>query len=162
MTFEEYSSYQKCIELYQSYIQTRLDLSYYKSTTLLCPSSLACAQLVQLILSEYQRKTSTQKSQRHKKNTLVLLVRQQICSRRPYQAPSGVFPPNKSAGLSARSCVTSQVHEAFLRAIFCHSRVSSQFLSGVRRQPISASPVLFLAHVVWITWLQCCTLCEHE
>jgi len=40
-------------------------------------------------------------------------------SRRPIRAPIGVFPPNKSAGLSARSCViTSQVHEAFLRAIF--------------------------------------------
>jgi hypothetical protein len=41
-----------------------------------------------------------------------------VRSRRPIQAPIGVFPPNKSAGLSARSCVTSQVHEAFLRAIF--------------------------------------------
>ena len=39
-------------------------------------------------------------------------------SRRPIQAPIAVFPPNKSAGLSARSCVTSQVHELFLRAIF--------------------------------------------
>jgi len=56
-------------------------------------------------------------------------VRQQICSRRPIQAPSSVFPPNKSAGLSARSCVTSQVHEEFLRAIFCPSRVSSQCFS---------------------------------
>ena len=52
------------------------------------------------------------------KKVLVLLMRQLICFRRPIQAPSGVFPPNKSAGLSARSCVTSQVHEAFLRAIF--------------------------------------------
>ena len=33
-------------------------------------------------------------------------------------APAGVFPPNNSAGLSARSCITSQDHEAFLRAIF--------------------------------------------
>ena len=32
--------------------------------------------------------------------------------------PNGAFPPNKSAGLSARSCVTSQVHEAILWAIF--------------------------------------------
>ena len=45
------------------------------------------------------------------------LMHQQICSRRPIQAPTGVFPPNESAGLSARSCVTSQVHEAFPRAI---------------------------------------------
>ena len=43
--------------------------------------------------------------------------------------PAGVFPPNKSAGLSARSCVTSQVHEAFLRAIFCPNRASSQCFS---------------------------------
>ena len=57
------------------------------------------------------------------------LMRQQICSRRPIQAPTGVFPPNKPAGLSARSCVTSQVHEAFLRAIFCPSRASSQCFS---------------------------------
>ena len=39
----------------------------------------------------------------------MLLMRQQICSRRPIKAPAGVFPPNESAGLSARSCVTSQV-----------------------------------------------------
>jgi len=59
----------------------------------------------------------------------MLLMRQQICSIRPIQAPTGVFPPNESAGLSARSCVTSQVHEAFLRAIFCPSRASSQCFS---------------------------------
>ena len=64
----------------------------------------------------------------HKK-VLVLLMSQQICSRRPIQAPSGVFPPSKSAGLSARSCVTSQAHEAFLRAIYCPSRASSQCYS---------------------------------
>ena len=52
------------------------------------------------------------------KNVLMLLMRQQTCSRRPIQAPTGVFPPNKPAGLSSRSCVTSQVHEAFPRAIF--------------------------------------------
>ena len=33
-------------------------------------------------------------------------------------APTGAFPPNKSAGLSARSCVTSLAHEAILWAIF--------------------------------------------
>ena len=59
----------------------------------------------------------------------MLLMRQQICSRRPIQAPTGVFPPNESAGLSARSCVTSLVHEAFLRAIFCPSRASSPCFS---------------------------------
>ena len=59
----------------------------------------------------------------------MLLMRQQICSRRPIQAPTGIFPPNESVGLSARSCVTSQVHEAFLRAIFCPSRASSQCFS---------------------------------
>jgi len=57
------------------------------------------------------------------------LMRQQICSRRPIRVPTGIFPPNKSAGLSARSCVTSQVHEAFIRAIFCPSRASSQCFS---------------------------------
>jgi hypothetical protein len=30
------------------------------------------------------------------------------------------------------------------------------FFSGVGRQPISASPVLFLANEGWITWLQFC------
>ena len=54
---------------------------------------------------------------------------QQVCSRRPIQAPTDIFPPNESAGLSARSCVTSQVHEAILRAIFCPSRASSQYFS---------------------------------
>ena len=82
-------------------------------------------------------------------------MRQQICSRRPFQAPTGVFPPNKPAGLSSRSCVTSQVHEALLRAIFAPA---GHRLSGVGRQPISASPVLFLANEVWITWLICCCL----
>ena len=54
---------------------------------------------------------------------------QQIRSRRPIEAPTGAFPPNKSAGLSARSRVTSQVHETFLRAFFCPSRESSQCFS---------------------------------
>ena len=46
--------------------------------------------------------------------------------RGPIKAPTGAFPPNKSAGLSARSCVTSQVREAIPWAIFCPSRASSQ------------------------------------
>jgi len=33
--------------------------------------------------------------------------------------------------------------------------IVSMFFSGVGRQPISASPVLFLANEGWITWLQC-------
>ena len=60
-------------------------------------------------------------------------MRQQIRSRRPMKAPTGAFPPNKSAGQKALSgvfppnksagsecpmCFTSQVHKAFLRAIF--------------------------------------------
>jgi len=77
-------------------------------------------------------------------------MRQQICSRRPIQAPTGVFPPKESAGLSARSCVTSQVHEAFLRAIFLPQQgIVSIFFSGLGRQPISASPVLVLANEVY-------------
>jgi len=81
----------------------------------------------------------------------------------PIQAPTVVFPPNKSAGLSARLCVTSQVCEEFLWAIFLPRQcIVSMFFSGVGRQPISASPVLFLANEVWITWLKCCRLCEHE
>jgi len=71
------------------------------------------------------------------------------------KAPTGAFPPNKSAGLSARSCVTFQVHEAILWAIFLPQQgIVSTFFSGVGRQPISASPVLFLANEGWITWLQ--------
>ena len=77
-------------------------------------------------------------------------------------APTGAFPPNKSAGLSARSCVTSQVHEVFLP----QQGIASMFFSGAGRQPISESPVLFLANEGWAiqTWLQCCRLCvcEHE
>jgi len=34
------------------------------------------------------------------------------------KAPTGAFPPNKSVGLSARSCVKFQVNEAILWAIF--------------------------------------------
>ena len=45
------------------------------------------------------------------------------------KAPTGASPPNKSAGLSSISCVTSQVHEAILWAIFCLSRAPSQCLS---------------------------------
>ena len=37
------------------------------------------------------------------------------------KAPTGAFPPNKSAGLSARSCVTFQVHEE--QRIFRATRV---------------------------------------
>ena len=59
-------------------------------------------------------------------------MRQQIRSRRPMKAPTGAFPPNKSAGLSARSCVTSQVHEAILWAIFLPQQgIVSMFFSGV-------------------------------
>jgi len=75
----------------------------------------------------------------------MLLMHQQICSRRPIQAPTSVFPPNESAGLSARSCVTSQVHEAFLRAIFCPSRASSQCFSqasGASQSQHRLSPFL--------------------
>ena len=39
------------------------------------------------------------------------------------------LPPKNSAGLSARSCITSQVREAFLRVIFCPSRASPQCFS---------------------------------
>jgi len=77
-------------------------------------------------------------------------------------APTGAFPPNESAGLSARSCVTSQVHEAILWAILPQQGIVSMFFSGAGRQPISASTVLFLANEGWITWLECFRLCEHE
>jgi len=88
-------------------------------------------------------------------NALELHIR----SRRPMKAPTG----NKSAGLSARSCGTSQVHEAILWTIFLPQQgIVSMFFSGVGRQPISASPVLFLANEVWVMWLQCCRLCKHE
>jgi len=82
-------------------------------------------------------------------------MRQQICSRRPIQAPTGVFPPNESAGLSARSCVTSQVHEGISPGFFLPQQgIVSMLFSGAGRQPISASPVLFLANEVWVTWLE--------
>ena len=65
---------------------------------------------------------------------------------------TGAFPPTKSAGLSSRSCVTSQVHQAILWAIFLPQHgIVSMFFSGVGRQPISASPVLFLANEGWIS-----------
>ena len=34
----------------------------------------------------------------------MLLMRQQICSRRPIEAPTGVFPLNESAGLTFFLC----------------------------------------------------------
>ena len=41
--------------------------------------------------------------------------------------------------------------------------IVSMFFSGAGRQPISASPVLFLANEGWITWLQCIRLYkEHQ
>jgi len=42
------------------------------------------------------------------------------------KARSGVFPPNKSAGSECPMCFTSQVHKAFLRAIFRPSRAPAQ------------------------------------
>ena len=78
------------------------------------------------------------------------------------KAPTGAFPPNKSAGLSARSCVTFQVHEAILWAILPQQGIVSMFFSGAGRQPISESPVLLLANEVWIAWLYCYKLCKHE
>ena len=56
-------------------------------------------------------------------------MRQKTRSRRPIGAPTGAFPPNKSAGLSAHSCVTSQVLEAISWAIVCLSRASPQCFS---------------------------------
>ena len=53
-------------------------------------------------------------------------------SRRPIKAPTGAFPPNKSARLNARSCVTSQVHEStkqFSGLFFAPSWASSQCFS---------------------------------
>jgi len=54
----------------------------------------------------------------------MLLMRQQICSRRHF---SGLFLPQQG--------------------------IVSMFFLGAGRQPISASPVLFLADEVWVTWL---------
>jgi hypothetical protein len=92
-------------------------------------------------------------------------MRKQIRSRRPIKTATRTFPPNKPVEPSPRSCVTSQVHETFLRAIFCPNRASTQCFSqapGAGRQPISASPVLFLANGVWVTWLWCCRLYKQE
>ena len=55
----------------------------------------------------------------------------------PIRALIGVFPPNKSAELSARSCVTSQVHEGFLRFFLPEKGIVSIFFSFVGRQLIS-------------------------
>ena len=61
------------------------------------------------------------------------------------KALTGAFLPNKLAGMSARSCITSQVHEAFLRAIppTPQQGIDSKFFSGAGRQQISAPRVLF-------------------
>ena len=68
-------------------------------------------------------------------------MRQRIRSRRPIKAPTGAFPPNKSAGLSARSCVTFQVHEAILWAIFLPQQ-------NKKRKVTSAEPKLFGVYAV--------------
>ena len=77
-------------------------------------------------------------------------MRQQIRSRRPMKAPTGAFPPNKSAGLSARSYVTFRSTRQFSGLFLPQQGIVSMFFSGVGRQPISASPVLFLANEGWI------------
>ena len=80
-------------------------------------------------------------------------MRQQIRSRRPIKAPTGDFPPNMSAGLSARSCVTSKVHEeAVLWAIFFAPAGHRLNVFLRRRAPADlsiASPVLFPANEGW-------------
>ena len=82
-----------------------------------------------VILAVDVKKIQTTKKTRG--SDMVAIGMMQIRFRRPIQAPTGVFPGRWSAGLSARSCVTSQIHETFLRAIFCPSRASSQcFFSG--------------------------------
>ena len=67
------------------------------------------------------------------KNALELHMRKQIRSRRPIKALTGAFPPNKSAGLSARSRVTSQVHEAYI----CATAKIKRPLKIVIKQPSS-------------------------
>ena len=74
-------------------------------------SSLPVSLLIPALrgLSQKKRKASTQQSQRHIRNAFELHIRYPIRPRRPINAPTGAFLPNKSAGLSSRSCVTSQV-----------------------------------------------------
>lgn len=68
-------------------------------------------------LRHTKTKRNTQQSQRRTKNGLDLHMRYQIRFRGPIEAPTGVFPPNNSAGLSARLCVTPQVREAILLSL---------------------------------------------
>jgi len=59
--------------------------------------------------------------------------------------------------------LVDEYNEAFSPGYFLPQQgIVSMFFSGVRRLPISGSPVLFLASKVWITWLQCCRLCKRE
>ena len=58
-------------------------------------------------------------------------------------APTGAFPPNESAGLSARSCVTSQVHEALFWAIGPAGHRLNVFLR--RRAPADLSIACLLS-----------------
>jgi len=66
------------------------------------------------------------------------------------KALSGVFPPNKSAGSECPMCSTSQVHEAFLRAIFRPSRApalcSCQAAGASRSQHSLSSFLLHMAN----------------
>ena len=58
-------------------------------------------------------------------------MRQQIRSRWPIRAPTGAFPPNKSAGLSARSCVTSQVQSQHRLSSFLLTKDGSRGCNAV-------------------------------
>ena len=64
------------------------------------------------------------------------------------KALSGVFPPNKSAGSECQMCFTSQVHKAFLRAIF--APVGHRLTVLVRRRaPATLSIACPLSCCIW-------------
>jgi len=126
-----------------------------------CSSSWICS-LVWLIFYQKQRKASTQQSQRHIKNALEL----HICASK--FAPEGQLRLQLAPFLrtSRRTECSFVCHVPGPRGdsldYFCPAGRRLNFFLRLRRQPISASPVLFHANEVWVTWLQCCGLYKHE
>ena len=77
-------------------------------------------------------------------------MRQKIRSRRPIKAPTGTFPPNKSAGLSARSCDNRRWQNCYIvsfpaLSIASAALIASAVLVGAESQARTASNYSFEA-----------------
>ena len=105
-------------------------------------------------VNQEESRTSLQQSRRGTKR---MRMDEYLRSRRPLQAPTGVFPPNQPAGLSARLRVTSQVHEANYRAI--RLKKTSHRHNAISQASIASRslhhPLSFVPTKIWSMRLQC-------